>query len=29
MAFGDMESNPTYNKALDFAVRIVNLFDYL
>ncbi|MCR5434680.1 MAG: four helix bundle protein [Bacteroidaceae bacterium] len=24
-----MESNPTYNKALDFAVRIVNLFDYL
>ena len=29
MAFGDMESNPTYNKVLDFAVRIVNLFDYL
>ena len=29
MAFGDMESNPTYNKALDFAVRIVNLYDYL
>lgn len=29
MAFGDLDSNPTYNKASDFAVRIVNLYDYL
>ena len=29
MAFADIEHNPTYNRLLDFAVRIVNLCNYL
>lgn len=29
MAFTDIEQNPTYNKSLDFAVRIVRLCNYL
>lgn len=29
MAFADLELNPTYNRSLDFAVRIVRLYNYL
>ena len=29
MAFSDIENNLTYNKALDFAVRIVQLCKYI
>ena len=29
MTFTDIEQNPTYNKSLDFAVRIVRLCNYL